>query len=527
LRFFLALSVVIGHSDHSFGLHTLHTTVAVRSFYIISGFYMALVLNSKYRDKPYYVFIRSRYLRLFPAYFSVLMLTLLYGLAVYLVRGIEEWPLHAWAKTIAELRPSSVAALAFSNIFILGQDILHFIGFGPSGNLIIDITGRLTAPPFGDYMFIPQAWTLGLELLFYMLAPFIVTRGPVCILGVMLASLACRNLLFPYLGVDPDLMGYRFFPFELVYFTFGALSYEIYRALSPRRIKTVLCLASATFLFLLYAVPLPMLPDWIQYAALATCIPVLFSLTQNNRADRLIGELSYPMYISHMLVLHAVARFTTWGTESSGTVITIILSYLIYRFVDKRTDAWREALPKTFPGRFPGAKTWAICGAAICLCVSVPLAIRHVAQAKHIGFRLPLSSYDLLKAHPDQIVAAGLDPTEASGNLRWRWGFGPMTELVFYLPHAANLTLTFEYSPLMQDQSVSIVFNDITLETINSAGPGTVYRQYLLPGRMQHNVVRFVYRDWNGREKYSVPEDSRPLAASFTQFNISFPESSG
>ena len=53
LRFILALAVVFVHTGHIYGSDFYGTrlmggVVAVQAFYIISGFYMALILNTKY-----------------------------------------------------------------------------------------------------------------------------------------------------------------------------------------------------------------------------------------------------------------------------------------------------------------------------------------------------------------------------------------------------------------------------------------------------------------------------------------------
>jgi peptidoglycan/LPS O-acetylase OafA/YrhL len=45
LRFFLAFSVAFGHFGPPLGFPT--SDIAVQNFYVISGFYMALVLNEK------------------------------------------------------------------------------------------------------------------------------------------------------------------------------------------------------------------------------------------------------------------------------------------------------------------------------------------------------------------------------------------------------------------------------------------------------------------------------------------------
>jgi len=74
LRLLLALSVAYGHLAVPLRFPT--SDIAVQSFFVISGFYMALVLNEKYGPGSYWLFISNRLLRLWPAYFVVLVLSL-------------------------------------------------------------------------------------------------------------------------------------------------------------------------------------------------------------------------------------------------------------------------------------------------------------------------------------------------------------------------------------------------------------------------------------------------------------------
>src|SRR3954451_14766869 len=73
LRLYLALSVVLAHFGIPLGFPT--SDVAVQSFFVISGFYMALVLNEKYGPGCYWLFISNRLLRLWPTYAVVLVLS--------------------------------------------------------------------------------------------------------------------------------------------------------------------------------------------------------------------------------------------------------------------------------------------------------------------------------------------------------------------------------------------------------------------------------------------------------------------
>ena len=70
LRLFLALSVIAGHASSTvFSFQGVGALYAVNFFFIISGFYMAMILNGKYEDKTSIQFYKSRVFRLFPTYY--------------------------------------------------------------------------------------------------------------------------------------------------------------------------------------------------------------------------------------------------------------------------------------------------------------------------------------------------------------------------------------------------------------------------------------------------------------------------
>src|SRR5260370_9516411 len=53
--------------------------ISVNSFFIISGFYMAFILNEKYvgKNSSYRLFITNRFLRIYPIYWIILFFTIL------------------------------------------------------------------------------------------------------------------------------------------------------------------------------------------------------------------------------------------------------------------------------------------------------------------------------------------------------------------------------------------------------------------------------------------------------------------
>src|SRR5690349_18914439 len=101
IRTLLALAVVFTHAG-DFPLTSnkfVGGTIAVQSFYIVSGFYMALVLNKKYAHaRQFYI---NRFIRLYPTYWAILIMVTLAMVAVG--------------------RPSFVSS-------ILDSDVLHWDG---------------------------------------------------------------------------------------------------------------------------------------------------------------------------------------------------------------------------------------------------------------------------------------------------------------------------------------------------------------------------------------------------------------
>jgi len=78
LRLILAIAVVIAHTNSIFGLKFTGGLVAVETFFIISGFYMSMILDRKYTGKGSYIlFLSNRFLRLYPMFWVVLLLIII------------------------------------------------------------------------------------------------------------------------------------------------------------------------------------------------------------------------------------------------------------------------------------------------------------------------------------------------------------------------------------------------------------------------------------------------------------------
>ena len=155
---------------------------------------MSLILNEKYGAElfSYLLFISNRFLRLFPAYAIVLLLTLWLALMcrAFLHRQSCVSPSHG-IRSRQSIGPSA-ALLIGSQIFMWGQDIYLFFTL-KHGALAFWPRFYMAPQPLHPLLVIPQAWTLGLEFSFYLIAPFLVRRS----IGVIMVAFASS------LGVHP------------------------------------------------------------------------------------------------------------------------------------------------------------------------------------------------------------------------------------------------------------------------------------------------------------------------------------
>ena len=332
LRLFLALSVVVWHLWGHALPFTANGFNAVILFFIISGFYMSLVLNKKYLDKPVLNFYLARALRIYPLYLLLVVITV--------------WFLHATGTPLAA--PLTTQEWVFStltNITIFG------------------------IPWLGDsnWLAIPPAWTLAIELQFYLVAPFILTRRLWICVAIFLGLLAVRLSL-----LNEDFTSWRYTVprADWCFFMLGAISHRLGLFVKSDRTRLVLGWAATAMLpVAAFLCGLPVTKDldrpelWLFYVLFAASMPFLFSLSVRSRLDRIFGDLSYPIYVSHWFVIRFVGHFhpifygyVPYDRYREGDVVYVILAAATLHFIVERPiENFRKRLssPAKRRGRMP------------------------------------------------------------------------------------------------------------------------------------------------------------------------------
>lgn len=356
LRLLLAAIVLFEHTGGVGGYMMTGGAVAVQCFFIISGFYMGLVLNERY-DRPALnrAFYTNRAIRIFAMYYLFLALHLTVFALVEAQGGNS--PLSLYGDDRISL--GERIALGILNLTAVGQELPLWLRVENGG---LAWTSQFRGSGAGEvinYMMIPMAWSLSLELMFYALAPFIARRSAGVIAAVLAVSLGARSIAAA-LGFVGDPWSYRFFPFELALFLGGVLSYKAWAANRERW-------QGGGARLLALAVPAAILawPWWsgepvnvfftvprlALLALLVATLPAIHGWSQHSTVDRAVGELSFPVYLGHLLVFAMLGVLPVFKANpdlltGATLLVTCALAWVVVRFIDVRIEAVRRGIAR-------------------------------------------------------------------------------------------------------------------------------------------------------------------------------------
>lgn len=304
LRFYLAISVIAAHGV-VLPLPLMPAQTAVEVFFAISGFYISLILRTKYRGRVG-AFYLNRALRLYPTYLLVLAATWTWPIAlgVYIGHASGSGTEAYWS----DMSLWDRGLISLSNLTMIGQDVLRLLHYKIGAGFVflhqspLDSNGAYIgvsedgAKWVGEFQKIGQAWSLGIEVWFYALAPLLVwlrLRYLVFIAGLSFSIYAW------ILAGDYSFFTYFFFPANLGFFLIGVM---------------------------------------LQRSASVSSL-----LLKHYAWDAWLGNLSYPIYVCHGLIItvFAVVHITS-PLLLLAAVITI--SAAISRWLEEPIETLRQRI---------------------------------------------------------------------------------------------------------------------------------------------------------------------------------------
>jgi len=321
LRFTLAVLVVFNHlwipTSNKLGAH------AVAGFYIVSGFLMTKVIQEVYGLSAvgFRHFLFNRFLRIFPAYWCFLALSV-----ALIVAFPSTFPIYSLMRL-----PDDSFDL-FRNVTLV----------------------YLTRSPT---IVIPPAWSLWVEWAFYLAMAAVLSRRKITVQLWFLTSLVIQV----YLVATGASFSDRYYPTYAasLFFATGALLY--FHLDFARRFvlhKTVLPVALAIFCVA------PLITEGVgldrsmtgYYGATLLFVPIFLSFlllrpAAWRPADSLLGDLAYLVFITHFFaggLVHTLApnAVTPYGFAflCLGLVTSVGLSLAFLIVVQRRIDRWRDRI---------------------------------------------------------------------------------------------------------------------------------------------------------------------------------------
>jgi len=165
---------------------------------------------------------------------------------------------------------------------------------------------------FPEYLRI--GWTLGAELTFYLIAPWVLRSGRIAI-ALLLMSAMVRFGVALVVPIEANRLyvtwSFYFFPATLMFFMLGHFANIIARSLPLGATASIVALALAAFFsWLDPPISVDRLPSYLSSLCFAAALPGLFAVTKDSRIFNFLGDITYPLFLTHTLTVAAL--FSSW-----------------------------------------------------------------------------------------------------------------------------------------------------------------------------------------------------------------------
>jgi len=323
LRFLLAYLVLLSHVG--FRVEGLNPGVfAVVIFYILAGHVVTHLLFDVFwnRRKSIFTFYKDRFLRIFPLYLFVSLITV-----VFLLSTSFGSP---------EFKPINV----INNLLLIPLNYYMYIY-----DKLIILTS--TNPP---WWLIPPAWSLGAEFQIYLLLPFLI-RFPLVGIFFFFCSLCVYSAANLNL-IHSDYFGYRLIPGVLFIFMMGSIIQKAAsgKASNYEKLTLTVTYTFCILWFLYFVVEKHIYGAYTRETLLGIIVgaPIVYmnlKLKLKLPFNRTLGNLSYGVFLSHFLAIWILEYlgFPKKGIlfPISVSVITLTIAWVGVTLVDKKVEKIR------------------------------------------------------------------------------------------------------------------------------------------------------------------------------------------
>ena len=309
--FLVHAHVLSGEESLSFLSKLLSTEIAVKAFFVVSGFLIFMSYENSSGAKSYF---NKRARRIYPAYFSIVVICVLLGVFFSTLPWTEYFSLPALKYAAANLVFLNFLQPTLPGLF--------------ENNSLQAVNGAL--------------WTLKIEVMFYLIVPLVVLafrragRLPVLltlyicsvIYSVVMEGLASKTGTGLYLELQRQLPG------QLAFFIAGAAGYYYFQYLVKYRVWLVV-LAAAGFA----------LQTWLPWVAvqpialgmLVVYFACVFPYLGNFGK---YGDFSYGIYIVHFPILQTLISFglfreSPWAMLVVAGSLVMTVAFLFWHFIEK------------------------------------------------------------------------------------------------------------------------------------------------------------------------------------------------
>ncbi len=345
LRFILAFAVMVGHYKLVFTSSELdtwlpymwagyiHGAIKVNTFFLVSGFYTQLLLETKFAQASAVRFYIYRIIRLLPVYY----------LSLFLLLSLSLWAQARGLSASRLISPERMVSPGFwlTNITLYLPAIFNVHGLNGQ-----DVPLALA---------LRQAWTLANEFALVVMGP-IVLRSKQGFWWMTALSAALAYYYYSQ-GTVRDYLGAT-----MIYFMLGAIGYKFYhrflegRAVTTRHVAIAYAMVALLAAMLVFYQALEMAigeyPAYFFFMSITTlCISPIAAYTRKLQLDRRIGELSYPMYFFQFLAYSLLEMYGIAHGFIYALAGVILCSMLAIHFVEKPLQRYRRE--KYFPVQSP------------------------------------------------------------------------------------------------------------------------------------------------------------------------------